>query len=99
MGERFSRYQPDMDSFNCERRAGPCFVCEVGAERMHLYTFCSNQGGAHVHWYVVALPAGVSNEDQQGVWVGWGMGCLTTRNNVSPMVFADPQREKLTAEG
>jgi diadenosine tetraphosphate (Ap4A) HIT family hydrolase len=26
---------------------------EVGSERMYLYTFGSNQGGAHVHWHVV----------------------------------------------
>jgi diadenosine tetraphosphate (Ap4A) HIT family hydrolase len=29
---------------------------EVGAERMYLYTFGSNQGVAHVHWHVVPLP-------------------------------------------
>jgi diadenosine tetraphosphate (Ap4A) HIT family hydrolase len=28
---------------------------EVGAERMYLYTFGSNQGGAHVHWRVGQL--------------------------------------------
>jgi histidine triad (HIT) family protein len=29
---------------------------EVGAEWMYLYTFGSNQGGAHVYWHVVPLP-------------------------------------------
>jgi hypothetical protein len=34
----------------------------VGAERMYLYTFGSNQGNSHVHWHVVPLPPGVSYE-------------------------------------
>ena len=41
---------------------------EVGAERMYLYTFGSNQGGAHFHWHVVPLPPGVPYEEQQGAW-------------------------------
>ena len=49
---------------------------EVGAERMYLYTFGSNQGGAHVHWHVVPLPPGVPYEDQQGAWASWGKGVL-----------------------
>jgi diadenosine tetraphosphate (Ap4A) HIT family hydrolase len=49
---------------------------EVGAERMYLYTFGSNQGGAHVHWHVVPLPPGVPYEDQQGAWAGWSKGVL-----------------------
>ena len=39
---------------------------EVGAERMYIYTYGSNQGNAHVHWHVVPLPHGVPYEDQQG---------------------------------
>ncbi len=49
---------------------------EVGAERMYLYTFGSNQGGAHVHWHVVPLPPGVPYEQQQGAWSSWRMGVL-----------------------
>jgi ATP adenylyltransferase len=49
---------------------------EVGAERMYLYTFGSNQGIAHVHWHVVPLPPGVPYEDQQGAWAGWSKGVL-----------------------
>ena len=49
---------------------------EVGAERMYLYTFGSNQGSAHVHWHVVPLPSGVPYEDQQGAWAGWSTGVL-----------------------
>ena len=49
---------------------------EVGAERMYLYTFGSNQGIAHVHWHVVPLPPGVPYEDQQGAWAGWNKGVL-----------------------
>ena len=43
---------------------------EVGAERVYLFTFGSNQGNAHVHWHVVPLPPGVPYEDQQGAWAG-----------------------------
>ncbi len=49
---------------------------EVGAERMYLYTFGSNQGIAHVHWHVVPLPPGVPYEDQQGAWASWSKGVL-----------------------
>ena len=49
---------------------------EVGAERMYLYTFGSDQGIAHVHWHVVPLPTGVPYEDQQGAWAAWSKGVL-----------------------
>ncbi len=49
---------------------------EVGAERMYLYTFGSNEGNSHVHWHVVPLPAGVPYEEQQGAWASWGKGVL-----------------------
>ncbi len=48
----------------------------VGAERMYLYTFGSNQGGAHVHWHVVPLPPDVPYEEQQGTWASWSKGIL-----------------------
>ena len=59
---------------------------EVGAERMHLYTFGSNQGNAHVHWHVVPLPTGVPYEDQQGAWAGWVKGVL----EIPRQEMADP---------
>ena len=49
---------------------------EVGAERMYLYTFGSNQGNSHVHWHVVPPPPGVSYEEQQGAWASWSKGVL-----------------------
>jgi diadenosine tetraphosphate (Ap4A) HIT family hydrolase len=49
---------------------------EVGAERMYLYTFGSNQGNSHVHWHVVPLPPGVPYDEQQGAWATWGKGVL-----------------------
>ncbi len=49
---------------------------EVGAERMYLYTFGSNQGNSHVHWHVVPLPPGVPYEEQQGAWARWSKGVL-----------------------
>ncbi len=49
---------------------------EVGAERMYIFTFGSNEGNSHVHWHVVPLPPGVPYEDQQGAWASWSMGGL-----------------------
>lgn len=49
---------------------------EVGAERMYIFTFGSNQGNSHVHWHVVPLPPGVPYEDQQGAWASWEKGVL-----------------------
>src|SRR5215210_8799114 len=49
---------------------------EVGAERMYLFTFGSNEGISHVHWHVVPLPPGVPYEDQQGAWTSWSRGVL-----------------------
>jgi diadenosine tetraphosphate (Ap4A) HIT family hydrolase len=49
---------------------------EVGAERMYIFSFGSNQGNAHVHWHVVPLPPGTPYEDQQGAAVGWRAGVL-----------------------
>jgi diadenosine tetraphosphate (Ap4A) HIT family hydrolase len=49
---------------------------EVGAERMYVFTFGSNQGNSHVHWHVVPLPPGVPYEEQQGAWASWSKGVL-----------------------
>jgi ATP adenylyltransferase len=49
---------------------------EVGAERMYIFTFGSNQGNSHVHWHVVPLPPGVPYEEQQGAWASWRKGVL-----------------------
>jgi diadenosine tetraphosphate (Ap4A) HIT family hydrolase len=49
---------------------------EVGAERMYIYTFGSNQGNSHVHWHVVPLPPGIPYEEQQGNWIRWSKGVL-----------------------
>ncbi len=49
---------------------------EVGAERMYLFTFGSNQGNSHVHWHIVPLPPGVPYEEQQGAWASWSKGVL-----------------------
>lgn len=49
---------------------------EVGAERMYIFTYGSNQGNSHVHWHVVPLPPGVPYEDQQGAWTSWERGVL-----------------------
>ena len=49
---------------------------EVGAERMYIFTFGSNQGNSHIHWHVVPLPPGVPYEEQQGAWASWSKGVL-----------------------
>ena len=49
---------------------------EVGAERMYIFTFGSNEGNSHVHWHVMPLPPGVPYEDQQGAWGSWSKGVL-----------------------
>src|SRR5215212_9289978 len=49
---------------------------EVGAERIYLYTFGSNEGNSHVHWHVVPLPPGVPYEEQQEAWASWSKGVL-----------------------
>lgn len=49
---------------------------EVGAERMYITTYGSNQGNSHVHWHVVPLPPGIPYEDQQGNWARWSRGVL-----------------------
>jgi diadenosine tetraphosphate (Ap4A) HIT family hydrolase len=49
---------------------------EVGAERMYIYSFGSNQGNSHVHWHVVPLPPGVPYDEQQGAWASWSKGVL-----------------------
>lgn len=49
---------------------------EVGAERMYVFTFGSNQGNAHVHWHIAPLPPGTPYEEQQGAAVSWRRGVL-----------------------
>ena len=49
---------------------------EVGAERMYIYSFGSNQGNSHAHWDVVPLPSGVPYDEQQGAWTSWSKGVL-----------------------
>ena len=43
---------------------------EVGAERIYLYSFGSNQGYSHVHWHVAPLPPGVPYHQQQIAAIG-----------------------------
>jgi len=58
---------------------------EVGAERMCLYSFGSNQGNSHAHWHVVPLPPGVPYDEQQGAWASWSKGVL----KIPPEEMAD----------
>ena len=73
---------------------------EVGAERMHLYTFGSNQGVAHVHWHVVPLPPGVPYEEQQGAWASWSKGVLEIpQEEMASLAKRIGRRMKSAAEG
>jgi len=38
---------------------------EVGAERVYIASFGSNQAISHVHWHIVPLPSGVPFSEQQ----------------------------------
>ena len=49
---------------------------EVGAERIYIFTFGSNQGNAHVHWHIAPLPPRTPYEEQQGTAVSWKKGVL-----------------------
>ncbi|MFE7028857.1 HIT family protein [Streptomyces sp. NPDC057621] len=51
-------------------------VC--GSERTYLYSLGSQQGNAHLHWHIAALPAGVPYEQQQ-------FHALMTENGVLPL--------------
>ena len=58
-------------------------VCE--SERTYLYSLGSQQGNAHLHWHIAALPAGVPYQQQQ-------FHALMTENgvlSVSPREAAD----------
>jgi hypothetical protein len=61
---------------------------EVGAERMYIFTYGSNQGNSHVHWHVVPLPPGTPYEDQQVAWASWGMGVLRIPQEVMASLAA-----------
>lgn len=58
----------------------------VGAERVYLYSFGSNQGNAHVHWHVAPLPPGVPYRQQQGAAI-----------RQDPLDISDAERASLAA--
>ncbi len=47
------------------RRVALALEATVPTERVYVLSLGSQQGNAHVHWHVVALPPGVRYEDQQ----------------------------------
>jgi histidine triad (HIT) family protein len=46
-------------------RVARAVTVTVPTERIYILSLGSQQGNAHVHWHVAALPAGVPYEDQQ----------------------------------
>lgn len=46
-------------------RVGAALSAAVPTERLYILSLGSNQGNAHVHWHVVALPPGVPYDEQQ----------------------------------
>jgi diadenosine tetraphosphate (Ap4A) HIT family hydrolase len=57
-------------------RVSEAIRAEVGAERMYIYSFGSNQGNSHAHWHLVPPPPGVPYDEQQGAWANWSKGVL-----------------------
>jgi diadenosine tetraphosphate (Ap4A) HIT family hydrolase len=47
------------------RRVGRALSRVVPTERVYVLSLGSEDGNAHVHWHVAALPPGVAYEDQQ----------------------------------
>jgi diadenosine tetraphosphate (Ap4A) HIT family hydrolase len=47
------------------RRVGRALSLVVPTERVYVLSLGSNDGNAHVHWHIAALPPGVPYEDQQ----------------------------------
>ena len=73
---------------------------EIGAERMYICTFGSNQGNSHVHWHVVPLPPGVPYEEQQGAWVSWSKGVLEIpQEEMASLAACISRRLSLSAPG
>jgi diadenosine tetraphosphate (Ap4A) HIT family hydrolase len=66
-------------------RVAEAVRAEVGAERIYIYSFGSNQGNSHAHWHVVPLPPGVPYDEQQGAWASWSKGVL----KIPPEEMAD----------
>ena len=46
-------------------RVGAALSATVPTERLYVLSLGSNQGNAHVHWHLVALPPGVPYDEQQ----------------------------------
>lgn len=61
-------------------------VCE--SERTYLYSLGSQQGNAHLHWHIAALPSGVPSSQQQ-------FHALMTENGVLSLPPA--QRDEMAA--
>ncbi|MGW0333229.1 HIT family protein [Streptomyces sp. NPDC003011] len=70
----------------------------VAAERTYLYSLGSQQGNAHLHWHIAALPSGVPYERQQ-------FHALMTENGVLAVEQQDAARtaarirERIAARG
>jgi len=60
---------------------------ELGAERIYLLTFGSQQGNSHVHWHIAPLPPGVPYEKQQ-------LHAVSARDGFVNMTLAE--RDELT---
>ena len=54
-----------LDLHGVVRRVAQAVAGVVPTERIYVASLGSQQGNAHVHWHVVALPPGVPFEDQQ----------------------------------
>lgn len=71
-------------------------VC--GPERTYLYSLGSQQGNAHLHWHIAALPPGVPYQEQQFHALMTENGVLTPLPDQSAAMAAR-LREALRARG
>lgn len=65
------------------RRVALALESVIDSERTYLYSLGSQEGNAHLHWHIAALPPGVPYEEQQ-------FHVLMTENGVLDMPSEQP---------
>jgi ATP adenylyltransferase len=62
------------------RRVAEAVRQAMGAARVYVLSFGSNEANSHVHWHVAPLPPGVPLEEQQFVALDASRGVLALNN-------------------
>ncbi|MGK4584859.1 HIT family protein [Kitasatospora sp. HPMI-4] len=68
----------------------------VPTERIYVYSLGSNQGNAHVHWHVAALPPGVPYERQQTNALLWETAGLLDVDEETTAALAEQLRAAIS---